>query len=218
MLDKGQVVVVQSLSCVWLFVTPWSAARRASLSFTISRSLLELSPLSQWCHPTVSSAVVPFSSHLLSFPVSSTFATWLEFNCFHHPHYCGLTLLPFPPPLTFCKQQLRISFGSSCHFCVQSLPAFPPYLRHDLQDLTRPVSFFRDLFDSPAISLLFYYCAPTSLPISRFHKHPRHTPASYKKYSFLYFLFSLPKRFSSRCLRTSPAPSLQVSAQKSPFT
>ena len=25
-------------------------------------------PLSQWCHPTISSSVVPFSSHLLSFP------------------------------------------------------------------------------------------------------------------------------------------------------
>ena len=33
---------VQSLSCVWLFVTPWTAARQASLSFTISQSLLKL--------------------------------------------------------------------------------------------------------------------------------------------------------------------------------
>ena len=34
--------VVQLLSCVWLFATPWTAARQASLSFTISRSLLKL--------------------------------------------------------------------------------------------------------------------------------------------------------------------------------
>ena len=27
-------------------------------------------PLSQWCHPTISSPVVPFSSHLQSFPAS----------------------------------------------------------------------------------------------------------------------------------------------------
>ena len=33
---------VQSLSCVWLFVTPWTAARQASLSITNSRSLLKL--------------------------------------------------------------------------------------------------------------------------------------------------------------------------------
>ena len=35
-------VFVQSLSCVQLFVTPWSAAHQASLSFTISQSLLKL--------------------------------------------------------------------------------------------------------------------------------------------------------------------------------
>ena len=35
-------VAVQLLSCVWLFVTPWTAARQASLSFTISQSLLKL--------------------------------------------------------------------------------------------------------------------------------------------------------------------------------
>ena len=36
------VVFVQSLSCVQLFVTPWTAAHQASLSFTTSWSLLKL--------------------------------------------------------------------------------------------------------------------------------------------------------------------------------
>ena len=31
------------------------------------------SPLTQWCHPTISSSVVPFSSHLQSFPASGSF-------------------------------------------------------------------------------------------------------------------------------------------------
>ena len=35
------LVVVQSLSCVWLFTTSWTAARQASLAFTISWSLLK---------------------------------------------------------------------------------------------------------------------------------------------------------------------------------
>ena len=35
-------VVVQSLHCVQLFATQWTAARQASLSFTISLSLLQL--------------------------------------------------------------------------------------------------------------------------------------------------------------------------------
>ena len=34
--------VVRSLSRVWLFVTPWTAAHQASLSFTVSQSLLKL--------------------------------------------------------------------------------------------------------------------------------------------------------------------------------
>ena len=44
LLMKGSVQFssVQSLSRVWLFVTPWIAARQASLSITISRSSLRL--------------------------------------------------------------------------------------------------------------------------------------------------------------------------------
>ena len=35
-------------------------------------------PLSQWCHPTVSSSVIPFSSLLQSFPASGSFLmSWL---------------------------------------------------------------------------------------------------------------------------------------------
>ena len=36
------VAVVQLLSCVQCFVTPWTVAHQASLSFTVSRSLLKL--------------------------------------------------------------------------------------------------------------------------------------------------------------------------------
>ena len=32
-----------------------------------------LTPLSWWCHPTISSSVVPFSPHLQSFPASGSF-------------------------------------------------------------------------------------------------------------------------------------------------
>ena len=129
---------VQSLSRVWLFATPWTAAWQASLSITNSWSLLKLMsiesvmpsnhlilccplllllsiipsissvqfshsavsdslqphepqqarppcppptpgvhpdpcPLSRWCHPTISSSVVPFSSCRQSFPTSGYF-------------------------------------------------------------------------------------------------------------------------------------------------
>ena len=38
----GILMFVQWLSHVWLFVTPWTPAHQASLSFTISQSLLKL--------------------------------------------------------------------------------------------------------------------------------------------------------------------------------
>ena len=65
---------VQLLSCVWLFATPWIAACQASLSITNSRSLLKLMSIAdQWCHPTMSSSVVSFSSCPQSFPASGSF-------------------------------------------------------------------------------------------------------------------------------------------------
>ena len=50
---------VQSLSCVWLFTTPWTAALQASLSITNPRSLLKLMSIKSvmpsnnliLCHP-----------------------------------------------------------------------------------------------------------------------------------------------------------------------
>ena len=47
--------------------------RQASLSITNCWSLPKPIPLSWWCHPTISSSVVPFSSCLQSFPGSSSF-------------------------------------------------------------------------------------------------------------------------------------------------
>ena len=65
--------VVQSLSCVQLFATPWIVACQAFLSFTILQSLLKLRSLSWWCHRTISSSVIPFFSYLQSFPASGSF-------------------------------------------------------------------------------------------------------------------------------------------------
>ena len=62
----------QSLSCIRLFATPWTAARQASLSITNSRSLLKLMSI-QLVMSSMSSSVVPFSSHLQSFPASRSF-------------------------------------------------------------------------------------------------------------------------------------------------
>ena len=42
LIPAGRESSVQSLSCVRLFATPWTAARQASLSITNSRTLLKL--------------------------------------------------------------------------------------------------------------------------------------------------------------------------------
>ena len=63
---------VQLLSHFRLFATPWTASHQASLSITNSQSSIKPYPLSQWCHPTISSSVVPFSSCLQSFPASGS--------------------------------------------------------------------------------------------------------------------------------------------------
>ena len=76
LISKGLFSSVQSLSRVRLFVTPWTAARQASLSITISRSLLKLMSIE---------SVMP-SSHLIL--------------------YCPLLLLPliFPSIRVFSNE------------------------------------------------------------------------------------------------------------------
>ena len=62
------MIVVQSLCCVRLFAIPWlqhvSLPCHPPSPGVFSNSY----PLSQWCHPTISSSVAPFSSHPQSFP------------------------------------------------------------------------------------------------------------------------------------------------------
>ena len=61
------LVVVHSLSCVWLFVTPWTGACQAALSFTISWSLLKFMSTESvmpsnhliLCHPLLLPLVFP---------------------------------------------------------------------------------------------------------------------------------------------------------------
>ena len=66
---------VQSLSRVRLFATPWIAARQAShpSPSPAPRVHSDSRPSSQWCHPAISSSVVPFSSCPQSLPESESF-------------------------------------------------------------------------------------------------------------------------------------------------
>ena len=114
-LGSYQFSSVLSLSCVWLFATPWTAASQASLSVTNSQSFLK--PMSiEWYYPTISSSVIPFSSCLQSFPItqiiksilvvpvhqtqasSIVHRTWTG-NSFHAWYYtCFNAILPLGRP------------------------------------------------------------------------------------------------------------------------
>ena len=73
MIKVPGVAVVQLLSCVQLFVTPWTAAYQALLSLTISWSCPGSWSLSWWYYPTISFSAAPFSFCLKSFPASESF-------------------------------------------------------------------------------------------------------------------------------------------------
>jgi len=64
----SQFSSVQSLSPVWLFATPWTAACQTSLSITNSWSLPKLMSIESWCHPNISSSVGPFSYSSINSP------------------------------------------------------------------------------------------------------------------------------------------------------
>ena len=64
--------LVQSL------VTPWTAAPRLPCPSPSPGACSDSRPSSQWCHPTISSSVIPFSPCLQSFPASGSFLmNWL---------------------------------------------------------------------------------------------------------------------------------------------
>ena len=63
---------VQSLSRVRLFVTHGLQHTRPPCPSPTPRVYSNACPLSWWCHPTISSSVVAFSSCLQSFPASGS--------------------------------------------------------------------------------------------------------------------------------------------------
>ena len=74
----NRFVVVQSPSFAWLFVTPWLQHARPLCPSPYPKVCPSSCPLHQWCHPAISSSVVPFSSCLQSSPTSGYFTvSWL---------------------------------------------------------------------------------------------------------------------------------------------
>ena len=64
---------VQSLSRVWFFATHGLQHARLPCPSPAPGVYSNSCPSRRWCHPTISSSVIPFSSHLQSFPASGSF-------------------------------------------------------------------------------------------------------------------------------------------------
>ena len=91
--DHADVTVVQLLSYGQLFVTPWTAAHQASLSFTISQSLLKLMSIELVMpsnHLTLSHPLLLLPSILPSIRVFSN--EWAL--CIRWPKYWSFSINP----------------------------------------------------------------------------------------------------------------------------
>jgi len=81
-------IVVQSLSCVWLFATPWTAAHQAPLSFIISWSLLillSIESVTLFNHPILCRFFLLLPQSFLasqSFPVTQLCIKWPKYWSF----------------------------------------------------------------------------------------------------------------------------------------
>ena len=67
------VVIVESLSSVWFSESPRTAACQLLCPSLSPGVCSNACPLSQWCHPTISSSVTCFSSCPRAFPASESF-------------------------------------------------------------------------------------------------------------------------------------------------
>ena len=72
MLNIVIISSVQSLSRVRLFAIPWTVAHQPPCPSPTRAVYSNSCPLSQWCHPAISSSVVRFFSCLQSLPASGS--------------------------------------------------------------------------------------------------------------------------------------------------
>ena len=59
LISYNSPVIVRSVIHVWLFATPWTQHTRLPCSSQSPGAGSNSRPLSQWCHPTISSSVTP---------------------------------------------------------------------------------------------------------------------------------------------------------------
>ena len=136
------VVVVQMLSDVWLFATPLTVALMLPCPLS-PRVCSNSGPLSQECHPTISSSVAPFSQHQVfssdflyicghvtqPFWIRFFFLFYLTESCIIHTQrsFVGnvnCNYFPFtghPNHVCYCKEQHNAHFSTLSFFLLLGL-------------------------------------------------------------------------------------------------
>ena len=71
--SKASIIQWSAFFIVQLFATPWLEHARPPCPSPTPGAYSNSCPLSQWCHPTIPSSVIPFFSWLQSFPASGSF-------------------------------------------------------------------------------------------------------------------------------------------------
>ena len=160
--------VVQSLSCVQLFVTPQTAAHRASLSFTISWSLLKF---------MFTELVMPSSHLILCYPLLLLPSIFSSIRVFSNGVGSSYQVakdwsFSFSPPACYWGHKTKARRPSALLSLPHTPPGFPLSSLHLLQDsvLLHPVP---DSFSPssprrlPSLPFLrkFHLSQPTDMPI-----------------------------------------------------
>ena len=120
-------------------------------------------PLSWWCHPTISSSVVPFSSHLQSFPASVLCIRWpkswsFSFNISSFNEYSGLISFRMDwLDLLAVQETLKslLQHHSSKASVLWHSAFFIVQLSHPYMTTRKTIALTRRTFVGKVISLLF---------------------------------------------------------------
>ena len=165
--ERHERGAVQSLSCVWLFATPRTAARQASLSITSSQSLLKLMPIM---------SVMPSNHLILCLPLlllPSIFPSFrvLSVHCIRWPKHWSFSFNISPSDEHSGLISFRIDWFDlleiqgtlkSLHQCHSSKASilhhsafFTVQLSHPYMTTGKTIALTRQTFVSKTMSLLF---------------------------------------------------------------
>ena len=120
--EKEKIIVQFSLvtqSCLILC----DPRNRSTPGLPVHHQLLESSPLSQWCHPTILSSVVPFSSCPQSSPASGSFQMSRLFTSVAHLEKNPLAMQETPVGSLGQEDPLAMGIGYPLQYSWASLVA-----------------------------------------------------------------------------------------------